>query len=545
TVPVDSTMTAVTFSVSGSATVTVKRPNGAEVRSTDADATFITFANGKVISLNKPAPGNWVVSVSGSGSFSLKVTGEATLGFTRFEFVKVGGRPGHTGAFPIEGEPLADAPNMAHAVLSPGFKSAQFQFRAPDGKILKSFNLSPSAGGITGEFYGNVTLPDSSFLVYVIGEDKTGKSFQRVLPGLTTAQVVTISAPAITTLSPGVTTTYIFRVTNLGPKDTFTVTATDDRGFVTEVTPRNFQLDKGKSQNVTVKLAPAAGLSPDITSETLTVNVTGVSGSTNSAVLSSPVGVNRVPTITSFGPHKGAQGQQVVITGTNFTGATTVKFNGTAATFTVNSPTQITTRVPVRASTGRITVTTPAGTATSATNFWAAPIIAVVSPNRGLTGSRVAIRGLNLGSATKVTLGGHPVSFTVLNDTTINFFVPGRAAGKVSVTTPGGTATSAINFVNTTPFNSRFSFLVQPSRARVGQKILLTGAWFLPYNLDVRVNGVPATNVRWVFFNTIEAVVPAGAVRGSLPQSVPVTARMTFDGSDTFYASKNNLTILP
>jgi hypothetical protein len=257
------------------------------------------------------------------------------------------------------------------------------------------------------------------------------------------------------------------------------------------------------------------------------------------------VRISVAPTLTNFTPNKGAQGQQVVITGTNFTGATSVKFNGITATFVINSSTQITARVPAGSTMGRITVTTPAGTATSATNFLPAPIIAVVSPNKGLTGSRVAIRGLNLGSATKVTLGGHPVSFTVLNDTAINFFVPGRAAGRVSVTTLGGTATSAINFVNTTPFNSRFSFLVQPSRARVGQKILLTDALFLPYNLDVRVNGVPATNVRWVNFFVVEAVVPAGAVRGSLPQSVPVTARMTFDGSDTFYASKNNLTILP
>src|SRR6185436_19433035 len=75
------------------------------------------------------------------------------------------------------------------------------------------------------------------------------------------------------------------------------------------------------------------------------------------------------PTITTFSPTSGQVGAAVTITGTNFNGATSVRFNGTAATFTVVSATQINTSVPSGATTGRITVTTPGGTATSATDF--------------------------------------------------------------------------------------------------------------------------------------------------------------------------------
>jgi hypothetical protein len=80
--------------------------------------------------------------------------------------------------------------------------------------------------------------------------------------------------------------------------------------------------------------------------------------------------VNAVPTITSFTPTSGPVGTVVTITGTNFTGATSVKFNGVAATtFTVNSATQITATVPTGATTGKISVTTPGGTGTSTTKF--------------------------------------------------------------------------------------------------------------------------------------------------------------------------------
>ncbi|MBA3824976.1 MAG: peptidase S53 [Ktedonobacterales bacterium] len=75
------------------------------------------------------------------------------------------------------------------------------------------------------------------------------------------------------------------------------------------------------------------------------------------------------PTVTSFSPTSGAVGTGVTLTGTNFTGATAVKFNGTSATFTVVSSTSISATVPTGATTGTISVTNTAGTGTSATSF--------------------------------------------------------------------------------------------------------------------------------------------------------------------------------
>src|SRR6266511_3924968 len=80
-------------------------------------------------------------------------------------------------------------------------------------------------------------------------------------------------------------------------------------------------------------------------------------------------GWGAAPTITSFTPTAGPVGTSVTITGTNLSGATSVKFNGVSVTITSNTATQIVTKVPAGATTGKITVTTAGGTATSATNF--------------------------------------------------------------------------------------------------------------------------------------------------------------------------------
>jgi hypothetical protein len=64
-------------------------------------------------------------------------------------------------------------------------------------------------------------------------------------------------------------------------------------------------------------------------------------------------------------PTSGNVGAKVVILGTNLTGATSVSFNGTAATFTVVSKSEIKASVPVGATTGKVKVVTPHGTLSS------------------------------------------------------------------------------------------------------------------------------------------------------------------------------------
>ncbi len=68
-------------------------------------------------------------------------------------------------------------------------------------------------------------------------------------------------------------------------------------------------------------------------------------------------------------PASGKVGAGVKILGTNLTGATSVTFNGTAAAFTVVSPSLITTTVPAGATTGEVKVIKPHGTVQSNVPF--------------------------------------------------------------------------------------------------------------------------------------------------------------------------------
>jgi uncharacterized repeat protein (TIGR03803 family) len=68
-------------------------------------------------------------------------------------------------------------------------------------------------------------------------------------------------------------------------------------------------------------------------------------------------------------PTSGKVGARVKILGTKLTGATRVTFNGTPATFTVKSKSEITTTVPTSATTGKVQVVTPGGTLSSNVPF--------------------------------------------------------------------------------------------------------------------------------------------------------------------------------
>src|SRR6266498_94859 len=186
----------------------------------------------------------------------------------------------------------------------------------------------------------------------------------------------------------------------------------------------------------------------------------GTATSSTSFDVTSPL----APTISSFSPSSGPVGTQVTINGSNFVNVSKVTFSNVSASFTVNSSTKITATVPSGATDGRIRVTTPGGTATSSASFNVTtppkPTISSFSPSSGPVGSSVTINGTNFSGSgfttTAVKFNNVSSSFAVNSSTKITATVPsGATTGRISVTTAGGTATSAANFTVTGLTHSR------------------------------------------------------------------------------------------
>ncbi len=113
------------------------------------------------------------------------------------------------------------------------------------------------------------------------------------------------------------------------------------------------------------------------------------------------------PTISGFVPATGQAGTVITINGTNFTGVSDVKIGNQTVAFTFISAMQIIVTVPVLGGGGLITVTTPGGTATSATGFGFEGTFVVGQPNFTSSAAVTTSTGLNFpeGMAVDATRG--------------------------------------------------------------------------------------------------------------------------------------------
>ncbi len=141
-------------------------------------------------------------------------------------------------------------------------------------------------------------------------------------------------------------------------------------------------------------------------------------------------------------------GASIGLLGQGFTTSTGVLFGTGAGTETINSDTFLTAKIVAGATTGQITVKEPAGNLLTPLKFKIAPSITSFTPASGPVGTTVVITGMSLSQTTAVKFGTIAATpFTVNSNTQVTVTVPsGAVTGKISVTTPGGVASSATAF---------------------------------------------------------------------------------------------------
>ena len=137
-------------------------------------------------------------------------------------------------------------------------------------------------------------------------------------------------------------------------------------------------------------------------------------------------------------------GGTVAITGSFLGAASKVTLAGKTISSFVKTPTAISFTVPAGAVTGVVVITTPGGTATTASiAITPVPVIKTITGTLKV-GSTITITGTGLSGATSVKVGTTTITnFTVVSSTSITFTASAAVTGAISVTTPGGKATRA------------------------------------------------------------------------------------------------------
>ncbi|MCW3044448.1 MAG: diguanylate cyclase with sensor [Actinobacteria bacterium] len=263
------------------------------------------------------------------------------------------------------------------------------------------------------------------------------------------------------------------------------------------------------------------------------------------------------PVVRGISPASGPSGIQVTINGSNFSGATLVRFgSNTASPFSVTSAqqgsgvvaeagTQITVTAPPGTGAVPVTVSGPGGTSGAGVNFtYVGPTIATVSPLFGPVGggTPVKLTGSSFTGTSKVIFGSQPAqSFHVDSDGQITAISPpffGVQEFDIVVTTPVGTS-------NPAPNDQQFDYGPGITNNNSSSLTPNTGPW--NGGTSVTIHGINFGSAPSVTFNGVAAQVtpvndttlmvttpPQSTLAGANAAVVVTTAGGHSDGGPSF-----------
>jgi len=222
-----------------------------------------------------------------------------------------------------------------------------------------------------------------------------------------------------------------------------------------------------------------------------------------------------LPAVSGLSAVDGKVGNTVTITGSGFASATKVMFGNVAdTTFHVDDDSTITAHVPDRFSSGKVKVTNPSGSGSSAEPF-AVTKVSRFAPATAKAGTTVTISGQGLGSATSVDFPNHAaVAVASAAPGYVKVVVPADATyGPLDVHTPNIDPAG----IATTRFKATPTIASSTPDGKVGSAVTITGA-----NLS------DATAVKFGSIGVTFSADPAGtSISTTVPAGVVSSARIT------------------
>ena len=520
---------------SGTVDVTVTTPAGTSAVS-DSDSFQYVAVGPAVTSLGTtsgPTAGGTAVTINGSNL--LGATG-VFFGATPATFFQVLSDSQVKAVSPLAAAGAVQVTVVTPNGTSPTNAGTTFTYNADPSATPTVTGLSPNSGPSSGDTTLTLSGTNLAGTTQVLFGSTPAK-FSLVSP---TALSVTAPPGAVGTVDVTVQTPLGLSATGTADQYTYqaappTITAlspgsdTTAGGSVITLTGTNFNT----ATSVTFGGVLASQLTVTSNTSLTVVDPVGAAGTVNVQVSNADgtsagtpftyTATASTPTLTSLSANSGPTGggNQVTLTGTNFSNVTGVFFGATPANaYTVDSDTSITATVPA-ATAGAVTVSvatdagiSAAGGGTTYTYNATAPSVTAVSPTGGPTagGTSVTITGANLNGATAVSFGGTAAtSFSVVSATQITATTPAGSTGvsDITVTTPYGTsATSSAD---------QFTYVDAPTVAGLdtssgstdgGTAVTITGTNFAGL-VSVSFGGVSATAVTVNSPTSITATAPA------------------------------------
>jgi gliding motility-associated-like protein len=335
------------------------------------------------------------------------------------------------------------------------------------------------------------------------------------------------------------------------PKITSFSPGAGNEGISVTITGENFgatasaNIVKFNGTTATINTASTTQLEVTVPTGATTGKITvEVNGKTATSATDFVITTNNTdPVVTDFDPKAGVIGTEVTITGANFdpiAANNKVKFNGTVATVSSATSTEIKTTVPTGATTGKITVEVGGKVASSSADFTVVEnatdlAIADFTPKSGIIGTEVTIVGVNfdpVATNNTVKFNGTEAVVTSASTTQLVTNVPvGATTGKISVEVGDKVATSTADFTVTENATDPAIADFTPKEGAVETEVTIFGNNFDPEasNNIVKFNGVEAI-VSAATTTELKTNVPVGATTGKISVEVSgVTATSTAD----------------
>jgi sugar lactone lactonase YvrE len=398
---------------------------------------------------------------------------------------------------------------------------------SPTQPVLSSFTPSTATSGTTVVISGSGLIDASAVSFgsvaaqsFVVNSDT---QITAVL-GAGASGTVSVTSAGGTGTKTGFTFVPTPSITSFSPQSASTGTQVLIRG-------------NGFTGSSAVSFGGVAALSFTVNADTL-VTARVATGASGVVAISTPYGgASKAgfiflppPTITSFTPTSAPAGATVTVTGTGFTGTSTVKVGSVViASFTVVSDTQVTFIAPPTGA-GAVSITTPNGTAITPQWFTVQnPGINSIAPTSAFTGTAnqtLTVSGARFGPNAVIYWDSTALATTVVSSTQVTALIPPTLLlreGTAAITVrnaPAGVASAAFTFTIVPSPNPTLTAITPDSfiAADADTTLVFTGANFQSgATVNLRsVFGFPdssTTSLPTTFISTTE-------LRATLPRSI-------------------------